>query len=87
MSVLLMGDAKKAVWGMVPDLPLQLSPEIVRYKIRARKDQFARIFLKLNDRVEDWYLGCDGEHLFPFIQKGENRRGRDSYSEFVIRIR
>lgn len=76
---IVIGDSK-AIYGFPPELPLQLAPNIVQYKIRARSQEFARIFLKVasteHARWEEWYLGCDGDHLFPWIQKGENVRKR-----------
>lgn len=72
------GDSR-AIFGFPPDLPVEVSPMVMRYKIRARSGQFARIFLFVADsqdplkrRVEEWYLGSDGNALYPWIQKGEN---------------
>lgn len=78
MSVVLIGDSR-IVFGFPPELPLELAPSVLRYKIRARSKEFARIFLKianpddpLQARWQEWYLGSDGNNLFPWIRKGEN---------------
>ncbi len=81
MSVVLIGDSR-AVFGLLPDgWPIELPPNVLRYKIRARSKEFARIFLKvanpsnpLEVRWEEWYLGRGGNYLFPWYKKAENVR-------------
>jgi hypothetical protein len=77
---IVLGDSK-AIFGVpLPDLPLVLPHYVLRYKIRARSNRFAEIFLKIADgnnplitHWERWILGADQGRLFPWMQQGINK--------------
>jgi len=72
MSVVRYGDSK-AIFGEIPKLPVVVPDDVVRWKIRTRPERFAMIFLKFNNRIEEWYLGQNEDILSPYIKRSENR--------------
>jgi hypothetical protein len=63
------------VFGAVPDLKLVLPPGTLKYKIKERSGEFARIFLKSKNGISVHYLEIVGGELHPGISIGSNLRG------------
>jgi hypothetical protein len=59
------------IFGPVPDLPIKLPEGVVRYRLQSGEEEFALLFMRFTDRIEQWYVARRNSHLYPHTKKNE----------------
>ena len=70
-NVVIVGDPR-AIFGAVPDLPVRIPAGAKAYKIKQRPGMWARMYLRFDGRIEQWYVAIDGGCLVPFMLHAQN---------------
>lgn len=66
-------DNNDVVFGMHEPKPLKGFPE-GKTKLKMRGDDWARVYVKTKDGIQEWYIKDDGENFVPFCRAAINER-------------
>ena len=62
------------IFGTGNDLPVEVPPGVVRWKLRQRLTSFAMLYLKYPDRIEEWLVHEVDGKIAPYMRRGQNKR-------------